>query len=507
MREPHPLHEPLALVDDIEIRHGMGTLLDVIEDAEGLQYPQPVLPDVEPGPHLAQVGRRLMHPDGPASIGERDCSGQPGQAGTGNLRVRCLALVFVHRLTLLSALTLAIYHIDSLGHELGRDLPSWSSCLTMKGSAMADIEYLISADSHLVEPYDLWEKALASKWGDAVPRKVDDNGNPLLFTGIEYIPIGKGIIDQTAEDPDVRALVLRAGADPDARVKCLDIDGVDFEVLNSTWMLYAMRIEDGDLRRDCARVYNDWAAEFAASHPDRFLATAMVPVDDIGWACQEIERTTAMGLKGAIVFCANLPGLPPYRDKAYDPLWETAVATDNPILLHIITGNERDPFTMGGDELGGAAGATVAILQEVQPTLANEFIFGRVLDRFPELNVLLGEYEVAWLPNLMWRLDQLANEYPAVWGLRDLKQPVRDLALKRVHHGFISDPYVVQVVDTLGHDMNLTWGSDFPHVRCTFPNSKPIVQERLEGLPQDVVDRITYKTAAELFKINLPANV
>jgi predicted TIM-barrel fold metal-dependent hydrolase len=374
---------------------------------------------------------------------------------------------------------------------------------------MAEIKHLISADSHLVEPYDLWEKALGAKWGlDAVPHLIPDGDDgPMLFTGLEYIPVAKGIIDQTAPDPDVRALVLRAGADPDARVQCLDIDGVDYEVLNSTWMLYSMRMQNADLRRDCARVYNDWAAEFVSSHPDRFTASAMLPVDDIGWACEELERVTSKGMKGAVIFCAVLPGMTPYRDRSYDVLWQKAVETSNPIMLHIITGNQRDPFTMRGDELGEAAGATVAILQEVQPTLANEFIFGRILDNFPELKVGLGEYEVAWLPNFMWRLHQLANDYPSGWGLRDLKQPVDELALKRVYHSTIDDPYVLMVLDQLGTDINLTWGSDFPHVRCTFPGSRDIVADRLKGLPQDVVDRVTHQTAMELFDISLPAKV
>ena len=35
------------------------------------------------------------------------------------------------------------------------------------------LDYVISADSHIIEPLDLWEKALGAKWGDKVPRVVD----------------------------------------------------------------------------------------------------------------------------------------------------------------------------------------------------------------------------------------------------------------------------------------------------------------------------------------------
>jgi predicted TIM-barrel fold metal-dependent hydrolase len=371
---------------------------------------------------------------------------------------------------------------------------------------MAPIEHLISADSHLVEPYDLWTSTLGSKWGDAVPRLVrhDESGSKLFFTGIEYIEVEGGIIDQSSPDAQIRALQKKAAADPDARLKCLDIDKVDFEVLNSTWMLYAMRIQNGELRRDCARVYNDWAAEFAASHPERFIATAMLPVDDVAWACEELERAAGRGLRGAVVFADTSESQPPYRRDHYDPLWQLAVDTKSPIILHIITGNERDPFTLQGEELEEAAGMTISVLAECQPVLANEFIFGRVFDRFPDLRVMLGEYEVAWLPYFLWRLDQLEHDYPEAWGLRGLARPAREYALQRVYHCAIDDPYVLDVIGTVGNDIKLTWGSDFPHVRCTFPRSRQIVSDMLRDLPADVAADIAYRTACELFQIELP---
>ena len=32
------------------------------------------------------------------------------------------------------------------------------------------LNYVVSADSHIFEPFDLWEKALGTKWGDKVPQ-------------------------------------------------------------------------------------------------------------------------------------------------------------------------------------------------------------------------------------------------------------------------------------------------------------------------------------------------
>ena len=55
------------------------------------------------------------------------------------------------------------------------------------------LDYVISADSHIIEPLDLWEKALGAKWGDKVPRVVGRyNGIPgnYYFFGYDYIDLG-----------------------------------------------------------------------------------------------------------------------------------------------------------------------------------------------------------------------------------------------------------------------------------------------------------------------------
>ena len=52
---------------------------------------------------------------------------------------------------------------------------------------------IISGDSHVIEPAELWTKPLGAKYGDAVPHIMKEfNGEKTdhFFTGIEYIRIG-----------------------------------------------------------------------------------------------------------------------------------------------------------------------------------------------------------------------------------------------------------------------------------------------------------------------------
>ena len=55
-------------------------------------------------------------------------------------------------------------------------------------------KWLISADSHVMEPPNLWAKALTEKHGDAVPREIGEwkgEQGRFYFTGIEAFKLGE----------------------------------------------------------------------------------------------------------------------------------------------------------------------------------------------------------------------------------------------------------------------------------------------------------------------------
>lgn len=372
-------------------------------------------------------------------------------------------------------------------------------------------DYVVSADSHLIEPYDLWERALGAKWGDAVPRLVPAPtglGGKMWFTGRqgEYFWIGDTMMEGGDDgEPELRELQRQAGYDPDARLKCLVLDNVNAEVVTATWMLYGMRIEDGDLRRDCARVYNDWALEFASGNEETFVNLAMLPVDDVAWAIRELERVAAQGMKGAVIFADTPEGSPPYRDSAYDPLWAAAADAGVAMVLHIITGRERDPFTFPGEDVSETPRSHISVFQEIQPVLASEFIFGGVLDRHPQLKLVTGEYEVGWIPYFAWRCDQFQSDFGPLWGTGTLPHKASDYVVDRVWYGVIDDPQLAAVMQHYGGRPKLMWGSDFPHPRNTFPHTHDVIARLLEGLPEDSQRAIAGLNAAELFGLKVPS--
>jgi len=82
------------------------------------------------------------------------------------------------------------------------------------------------------------------------------------------------------------------------------------------------------------------------------------------------------------------------------------------------------------------------------------------------------------------------------------KHRVRDY-MKRVGQGIIDDPFVSSAKDLLEWD-TVMWGSDFPHPRCTYPNSLKVIDEKLGHLGPELVEKVTITNAARFYNIDVP---
>jgi predicted TIM-barrel fold metal-dependent hydrolase len=72
-----------------------------------------------------------------------------------------------------------------------------------------------------------------------------------------------------------------------------------------------------------------------------------------------------------------------------------------------------------------------------------------------------------------------------------------------VYHGVINDPMLGYVMQVFDGEVKVMWGSDFPHPRNTFPNTRPFLEEYLAPLPEEQQHAIAAGNAAELFGIKL----
>jgi uncharacterized protein len=369
---------------------------------------------------------------------------------------------------------------------------------------------IISADSHVMEPLDLWWEALGHKFGDRTPRPLNEyqgRKGTFFYTGYQGWPISQ----IRTNNPDTEAAVLEAeekglaacGYNPAVRVRFQEEAGIEAEVLNTTRLLAIMRNPDVEIVRACAQVINDWEAEFASYNPKRLIGVSVIPMHDFDWAVGELERTVKKGLKSTMINCQAPEGRPPYRNGIYDRFWAVAEEAEMPITLHLLTGRALDPlifaYTQTPEQRQENPGLWVELFNEIQAPLANDFIFGGILDRFPNLKIVCSEFEISWVPGFMARLDQIEEIAPRLY-VPKLKMRASDYMRARVYHGFIDDTHAADSIPLIGASQIL-WGSDFPHIRSIGLGAQEAVNKLLAILPRGDQEKIVGGNTAQVFNI------
>lgn len=379
-------------------------------------------------------------------------------------------------------------------------------------ATVRNFDRIISADSHVYEPSDLWWKAIGDKFGERTPRTIENyegREGTYFYSGYKGLPVTRV---RAGSNPDTEAARVQAtergfgacGYDPEVRVKFQLEAGLDAEVLNPTTMHGIMRNPDMEVLKACSEVYNDWEAEFVSHNPKRLIGVSVIPLHDVDWAVGELDRTMKKGLMNPTINCQATDGCLPYRDRRYDRFWAAASEAGTPVTLHILTGRVLDTLIVARtdqppEERAENPGGWINLVNEIQNVLANDFIFGGILDRFPDLKICCSEFEVSWVPGFMARLDQIEVIAPRL-NVPMLEMKASDYMRSRVWHGFIDDTAAAFAIPYIGADQ-VMWGSDFPHTRSMGLEVHSELGTLLDTLPQQDREKVAGATAAKFFNL------
>jgi predicted TIM-barrel fold metal-dependent hydrolase len=357
---------------------------------------------------------------------------------------------------------------------------------------------IISGDSHVMEPLDLWTKTLHARFGEATPRLIPE------FRGVpgKFFYIGREVLRLERIDDEAKASgFAAAGFDPAVRVAFQEAAGIAAEVMYPTQGMVLLRSCREDVLKAAARVYNDWLIDFAAHAPARLIAIGLVPMHDVGFAVAELERIAARGVKGVLINMDMPAWYPPYRDRVYDRFWAAAEALAIPVTLHSASGQIFSPFHYHDrKDQESAPKAMLAVFAEAANVVANEFVFGGIFDRFERLQIVLSEFELSWMPPWMWRLDQMQSSFGHRMPIPKLKRRASEYVKDRLWHCMIDDPLAAQALAALRTD-RILWGSDFPHVRSIGVDAKSVVGALLQELPPAARGGIVAENTAALYRL------
>jgi predicted TIM-barrel fold metal-dependent hydrolase len=367
---------------------------------------------------------------------------------------------------------------------------------------------IIDGDGHVVEP-KTWDAYIEAEFRERAPRIVkDEQGSEQVWLegkamgGGRRLPttIGAGLTPGGFADPEKRQSqpydkAHPGGSDPYARIKDMDMEGIDAAVLYPSIGLLFGGIKDPKLAAACCQAYNNWLADYCKPYPTRLIGIAAVPLQDVDVAITEMRRAvTKLGMRGVFV----RPN--PYNgrrldDPAYDPFWAEAQELDCAIGVH--EGTALNMPTVGSERYQDFFRLHVISHPLEQKLACMDLVSGGVLEKFPRLKVAFLESGGGWICHWLDRLDSHYEKmgFAVPW----LKMKPSEYFKRQCFISFDPDESTLRAtVEVLGAD-NIIWASDYPHFDCTFPGVLRELEEGLEGLPAGAKHKILGENAARLY--------
>ena len=286
---------------------------------------------------------------------------------------------------------------------------------------------------------------------------------------------------------------IRRVSDPDLRLKDMERDGVDAEVMYGI-LGAASKLADHDAANEMYRIYNDWLADFCKRYPDRQIGLACLPYGDVEAAAKEVYRVKDLGLRGIELSCSW--DMEPMYHPMWEPLWQAV--DDVGLPLHFHTFPVMPPRIRESLPPETIRPAIFTIVSGFQMNLINiiaAIIGGAVLERYPNLRIALGESGIGWLP---YALDRMDFEWEDRFHDLGLKMKPSDYWRRQCKATFQFDTIGAKLVDDIGVE-TLMWGSDYLHGDGVWPDSDRYIEEQFGHLPADVTHKITCENAGKFY--------
>ena len=321
---------------------------------------------------------------------------------------------------------------------------------------------IFDCDAHVNDPLEIWseyvpesQKELVhnSYWRDDTTAMTNGDqwsfgGGGGLFQG-SYNPIciagpqmNKKILRRiqgmTPLTEEQRVYLEHQGAyDAIARTREMDLMGIDQVLVIPTMMIMNFPfVENADGAKAFCEAYNNWLTDWCAEVPERLYGAAMLPLQSPSYTAAEIRRVADLGHPVGLIRPIDARGAYPNNivpdddpfaaffgggGEVFDEVFKTFEETGVCLGMHTFPagpwpsgsrGSGPGTLVSPGEYLGmaGVDTQTLSFIYEMQTWLA-QVLLGGVLDRYPNLKMLVFESNSQWLPFMLEHCDRLFKLY------------------------------------------------------------------------------------------------
>jgi predicted TIM-barrel fold metal-dependent hydrolase len=369
-------------------------------------------------------------------------------------------------------------------------------------------------DAHITEPSTIWERAhayltrdelealKATCWWEPETQQVLINGKTGLGQGVGQ-PIGAapGLIRvTTVAGPGVkhdiqRALHVRnlhrttaltkeqsdylnhAGSyEPKPRLRDMDVQGIDQVMIIPTNIDTYPWLQNALGARAFCKAYNEWAYEYTLEDPERLYFAALLPVQDVRFAVEEVYRVAAKGCRVGLIRPVDAMGNYPVQPK-YEPLWNALEETGMVYGMHPFPafGTNKPPGY--SEQYSGAeliqrtvrtSGLPHTFLGNMQAFMAEASLWVTMVlmsgffERHPRLTAAVFESDCTWLNFVLDECDKAYRLHRNDRRLKPLQQLPSETFLQHCFIGFEGDEAFPARLPEYYEDI-AAWSSDVYH--------------------------------------------
>jgi uncharacterized protein len=262
----------------------------------------------------------------------------------------------------------------------------------------------------------------------------------------------------------------RVSFDSHARVKDMDIEGVDVNMVLPSGGLPAFSgLDDVALELAMYQAYHRFLKDYCAPYPNRLTSVVLVSGRDVPASVAEIKRC------GKEVWPVGIfPICPPelsLDDPVWEPIWAEAQAHDLTIVIHSFTMTIPYPPGMWDTWDNVFLQRSAGHVWNAQRNMA-ALIGAGVLDRYPDLRLTSLECGHGWLAFWASRLDEHVEM--CHYALPQLKRKPSEYIRGpqyfqsiQLHEG---EQSLRHAIEANGED-TLMFATDYPHSESWFPKS------------------------------------
>jgi predicted TIM-barrel fold metal-dependent hydrolase len=342
-----------------------------------------------------------------------------------------------------------------------------------------------------------------------------------------------------ALDPNTRHPMTEGASGPQARLADMDAMGVDQALLYPTWFAEGFfLVRDPDVAYALARAYNDWVADFCKAAPQRLFAAAILPLQNMDFALEELQRVARMPPFRAVFIRPMFLEGRYFNHPYYDPLWAELERLGITAAVHSTPGlwnpewTSHGPFFEkikdrlvqpalpgggGGPFAGGSSGAVGTttftgatplghpLAPILAPWLDNHMLVAStligftVMERYPAMKVVVAHGKASWMQEVLEKMEASTRVIPLLHHYPVSTEPEAMWEHGNVMLGFDAEERLIQ---KLPQDFaaKIVWGSRYPHHDATSAWDA-MARLRAAKVPETLIARMMGQNAVDQFGI------